>query len=77
VIKTKLDKERREFLIGLATKISLETGFTRFENVSEEVWNDTFLEAIHPLLDDAIGEHGLGAHDIFFMGVWFGQSPRA
>jgi hypothetical protein len=72
----KLDKERREFLVRLAKKISMEMmtlGFTSFENVSDEVWDDAFLETIHPLLDNAIAEYSLGAHDIFFMGVWFGQ----
>ena len=76
MIKTKIDKERREFLVKLANRIMLELatkGFTGFENVSDDVWDDAFMESIHPLLDDAIAEYKLGAHDIFFMGVWFGQ----
>jgi hypothetical protein len=75
VIEMKIDKERREFLERLANKIMLEMmsqGFTSYENVSDEVWDDAFLELIHPLLDNAIADYKLGAHDIFYMGVWFG-----
>ncbi len=72
----KLNKERREFLVRLAKQISTEMmfkGFTSFENISDEEWDDAFLESIHPVLDEAIAGYSLGAHDIFFMGVWFGQ----
>jgi len=29
------------------------------------------METIHPFLDEAIGEYALGAHNIFYIGVWF------
>jgi fructose-1,6-bisphosphatase len=76
VIEMKIDKERRKFLERLAEKIMSEMmskGVTSYEPVSDEVWDDAFLEILHPLLDEAIAEYKLGAHDIFYMGAWFGS----
>jgi hypothetical protein len=68
----KIDKERAKLLHQIVRRIISEMknqglGF----DVSKETWWETFVEKLHPLLDDAIGEYGLGSDDIFYMGAYF------
>lgn len=70
-----IDRERIKLLEQLAEGIMSEManqGFTGFENVSDEAWAENFLEKIHPALDQGIGDYALGAHEIFYIGVYLG-----
>ncbi|MGB9212709.1 MAG: hypothetical protein WCB91_07420 [Halobacteriota archaeon] len=70
----RIDKDRAELLQRLVDRITSEMKSQDpigVENVSNEVWWDTFIERIHPLLDDAIAEYALGSDDIFYMGAYF------
>jgi hypothetical protein len=71
-----IDKERREFLYQLADSIMSQIkrkGFTGFEYVDDETWEDAFTEVLYPLLDEAVAEYKLGSLDIFYIGYWFGR----
>jgi hypothetical protein len=48
-------------------------GFTGFEYVDDETWEDAFTEVLYPLLDEAVAEYKLGSLDIFYIGYWFGR----